>query len=773
MTIRPFTPAQESAEDLDRRTVGRDQLLAILDERLRLAATTRTRQHTLLVGPRGSGKTHLIEVALYRALSQPDVADRLVVARAAEDVVGITSYPDLLRELAQSLGLSVGDERDPGALEHTLIGAAGDRTLVLVIENLDRVFRSIDVAGQSELRAWVETSGRVFILAATPTLFPAIRDRGKPWFGGFMETPVGKLTADQGRELLIHLASERGDNDLVDSLHSDRGKARIQAVSLLTAGSPRLWMVLSDCLDVESLDELIPAVEGLVEGLVPYYQSLLWDLSDTQQAIVRQLAEGSSAAMTAAEIAVKIGRSQQTVSKALGLLRESRWVNDEKLPEGHDQRTTWYALSEPMLRHHFQWRATKGEPLRLIVDLLRQWFDPVDLRRGLALAAPSSPRETYLAESLRAAPSVYDLAINDGRPGTLLALAREWMRGTDIVYSAQCGLLAELCVTALQNPDTDLDELVHSRCQQYSYLHTPSADLLGTIATEAKHGTELPVLLEKAADYSTGNTAAALYLLVAGLSGYQAPEHSIELLTDVEANPKSPLGLAITLERAFWTDKAGDTATAYQAVHDLLPVLTSTLGPDDSITLTARSNLAYYTGNLGNPTEALRLCQELLPDRTRTLGPDHPNTLNTRDQVAYYTGLLGNYAEALRLYQKLLTDRTRILGPDHPATLTTRYQVAYCTGKLGNYAEALRLYQKLLTDRTRTLGPDHPNTLNTRDQLAYYNRVVNDRSGIIEHLTRARAGDEEARIRLPAELRPLADSATPTTPSSAEGHPAA
>jgi len=419
MTARPFTPAQETAEDLDRRTVGRDQLLAILDERLRLAATTRTRQHTLLVGPRGSGKTHLIEVALYRALSQPDVADGLVIARIAEDVVGITSYTDLLRELAQSLGLDVDDERDSGALERLLVDAAGDRTLVLVIENLNRVFRSINVVGQSDLRAWAETSGRVFILAAAPALFPAVRDRGKPWFGGFMETPVGGLTADQGRELLIHLASERGDKDLVDALQSDRGKARIQAVSQLTAGSPRIWTIFSDRLDVQSLDELIPAVEALVEGLVPYYQSLLWDLSDTQQAIVRQLAEGSSAAMTAAEIAAQIGRSQQTVSKALGLLRESRWVNDEKLPESHDQRTTWYSLSEPMLRHHFQWRATKGEPLRLIVDLLRQWFDPGDLHQGLAHATPTSAREAYLAESPRATPSTSDLAMEGGMPDTL------------------------------------------------------------------------------------------------------------------------------------------------------------------------------------------------------------------------------------------------------------------------------------------------------------------------------------------------------------------
>jgi DNA-binding transcriptional ArsR family regulator len=418
MSTRPFTPTQEQAEDLDRRTVGRDRLLAILEERLRLAATTGTRQHTLLVGPRGSGKTHLLQVALHRASVDTAIAGGIAIARVPEDAVGLTSYVDLLRECAASAGIEVGSERAPSALETALLEGARGRTLALVIENLDRVFQSLGEAGQRDLRSWVETSGRVLILAATPALFSAIRDRRMPWFGGLAEMPVGGLTAKEGRELLTILAADRGDSDLVDALKSDRGEARIRAVSQLTAGSPRIWMVFSDCLSVESLDELIPSVEGLVEGLVPYYQSLLWDLSGNQQAIVRQLAEGTSAALTASEIAARTGFTQQSVSKTLGVLKDSRWVRSMKMPDG-DQRQTWYELREPMLRHHFQWRATGGEPLRLIVELLREWYGPTQLRKHLSLALPGSAREAYPAESLNAIPAVYDLAASAGTPEAL------------------------------------------------------------------------------------------------------------------------------------------------------------------------------------------------------------------------------------------------------------------------------------------------------------------------------------------------------------------
>ena len=438
MSTRPFTPTQEQAEDLDHRTVGRDLQLAILHERLTLAATTKNRQHTLLVGARGSGKSHLLQVALYRVKSDLMIATKLAIVHVPEDAIGLISYVDLLRELAANMDIDIGRERNTSVLEKSLLIAANGRTIVIVIENLDKVFHALGEDGQRDLRSWVETSGQVLILATTPALFDAVRSRKRPWFGGLIEMPVEELAAKEGQELLIKLATDKSDKELVEALKSDWGKARIEAVRQLTAGSPRIWMIFSNCLSVDSLDELIPAVEGLVEGLVPYYQSLLWDLSPTQQAIVRQLAEGTSCALTASEIASETGLSQQTVSKQLGLLKESRWVHDMK-QRGGDQRLTWYELREPMLRHHFQWRATGGEPLRLIVDLLKNWYSQSMLSRHLSLATPGAPFETYLADGLCLDPQAYDITMNAGTAISLHEVAREYMQGGSMGYPAEVG----------------------------------------------------------------------------------------------------------------------------------------------------------------------------------------------------------------------------------------------------------------------------------------------------------------------------------------------
>jgi len=722
VSTRPFTPGREPVEDLDRRTVGRDRLLGVLVERLRLAATTQTRQHTLLVGPRGSGKTHLLRVALHRALADEQVAGGLAVATVAEDAVGLTSYVDLLRELAKGLQVDVGLSRDPSFLERALLDEAGERTLVVIIENLDRVFRAIKLAGQGDLRSWVETSRQVLIFAGTPALFPAIHDRSKPWFGSLIQTPLEGLSADEGRELLIRLADDKGDRPLVDALCSEQGRARINAVSQLTAGSPRLWMVFSDCLNVDSLDELIPAVEGLVEGLVPYYQGLLWDLPDNHQAIISRLAAvPAQASWTASQIAADTGLSEQTVSKALGLLEKSRWVSAQKAPTG-DRRKTWYSVREPMLRHHLQWRATEGEPLRLVVDMLREWYDPPRLRQYLSFAAPESPSERYLAESLRATPTAYDFAATIGTPEALQTEARTWLLGGNPVFPAQCGLYVYLCVTAQQKPEADLHALARQRCNAHPILRLPPSGFNEALVAAASADTEIPDMLLVAAQWSDGDVAASLTLLAATLLGPTSPRRACELLEQAKTDPKSPLGFAAALEHAFWTCEAGDPPHAsLDAVRGLLPAIEKKLGTDDVMTLRARANLAGYVGETGDATQALHLYQELQADCERTLGPNDRDTLTTRNQVAYYTGKVGDTTQALHLYQELLVDVQR-LRPDDDTFL----------------------------DRVRRA-------------VASWQRRAEDRTGTTELLARALSGDEEARMMLPAELHPLVDGTPPTS----------
>jgi len=111
--------------------------------------------------------------------------------------------------------------------------------------------------------------------------------------------------------------------------------------------------------------------------------------------------------------------------------------------------------------------------------------------------------------------------------------------------------------------------------------------------------------------------------------------------------------------------------------------------------------------------------------------------------------------------EQVLADRERILGPDHPDTLCSRNNLAAAYWQAGRTDQALALFQALLPDLERVLGARHPRTVSARRLLRELQ--PND---VTDMLRKARAGDEEARIRLPRELRPLADGPSPHRPAS-------
>lgn len=350
-----------SADDLETLTVGRTQLFDTLVGRIRSAARDGSRPHTLLIAPRGGGKTHTLQVAVNRALADEQTAKRVLAVAIPEDSLAIGSYVDLLFEIARAIDPELAEtakglrrDKDPIGIEAAIMAAAGSRMILLAVENLDRVFDGLDAAGQGSLRAWVETSTAVLIFATSPALFSGVSSRSYPWYGSFIVETLPELSVDDGAQLLIRAADQRGDSELASFIDSTQGRERLSAIHRLAGGSPRLWHILSDCIDVHSLDALVPAVETLLDRLAPYYQQRLWQLPGGEQRLVVELARGWQP-RTVSDLASAVGVSNQSAATALGRLAAARWVKSSKAADG-DQRTSWYDLTEPLLRYHLQYR---------------------------------------------------------------------------------------------------------------------------------------------------------------------------------------------------------------------------------------------------------------------------------------------------------------------------------------------------------------------------------------------------------------------------------
>lgn len=447
-----FTPSAVAPESLARRTVGREAEIDRLVRAIRTAATTDNRPHQLIVGPRGSGKSHLLIVALHEALADEQIADRVAVAMLPEDAVEIAGYEDLLVSIVDR---AFGDDdrrdeardlrsrHDVAGLERVVLEQLDDRVLILVIENLDRVFRDLGERGQARLRNLTETSAKVLLLASTPLLFDAVSDHARPWYGSFDVEHLQELDAEQGRELLKRVAVAADDDELAASLATPTGLARVRAVEHLAGGSPRMWTVLAGCLTVELLDELVPLVEALFDELAPYYQQRLWELAGVERKLVYELCRVRTANVK--ELAHSTGLSQRAAATSLGRLHEAGWVRREKRA-GADQRATWYSLREPLLRHHVEYRETRGDQLPAIVGFLRDWYETSELVTRLAEVDPDSLAEAYVRTAL----SGNEWPEGEGAwppdtLDTLVAAARCWLTSSrgDGLASRTVGVVCE------------------------------------------------------------------------------------------------------------------------------------------------------------------------------------------------------------------------------------------------------------------------------------------------------------------------------------------
>ncbi|PRC46025.1 MarR family transcriptional regulator, partial [Mycobacterium sp. ITM-2017-0098] len=316
--------------------------------------------HTLLVAPRGAGKTHTLRVALHRSLSDASTMKTVLPVLIAEDSLAIGSYADLLVEMARALGPEAADEaralrraRDPVGIEALVIQAADGRMILLAVENLDRVFDAIGVTGQGSLRAWVETSTAVLVFGTAPALFPGVASREFPWYGSFIIEALPELSADDAAMLLRGAAQRRGDEDLATFLASDVGRARVAEVHRVIGGTPRRWHLLAEGVDAAGLDAVTPAIEVLLDRLAPQYQQLLWQLPAGEQRLIVELARGPGP-RSVSDLAEAVGVSNQSASTALGRLAAERWVTSSK--DDGDRRTSWYDLTDALLRSYLQYR---------------------------------------------------------------------------------------------------------------------------------------------------------------------------------------------------------------------------------------------------------------------------------------------------------------------------------------------------------------------------------------------------------------------------------
>jgi Flp pilus assembly protein TadD/DNA-binding transcriptional ArsR family regulator len=347
------------------------------------SAHGQSKHHVLLVGPRGIGKSHLAALVYHRLIASEGIVSKLAIAWLDEDEWGVASFLDLLVKILHALGSNTKDLSGVAGpavekrAEQMLSEDLGGKTLLLIIENLDTVLRNLGDTGQKKLRALIQNTGQWSILATATALSEDIQRHASPFYGFFEIQNLQGLNDEDGVTMLHRLAVAQGKTELAQFLTTPGGRARVRALQHLAQGNHRVLIVFYDFLDEDTRGDLLTLLRKTIDALTPYYQSQMKELSPQQRKLVDFLCRHRVPA-TVKAIASESFVSQQTAASQLKQLLEARYVRVER-----HGRESYYELSEPLLRICVEAKSHGGEPLPLLVELLRYWFSRKELEARL------------------------------------------------------------------------------------------------------------------------------------------------------------------------------------------------------------------------------------------------------------------------------------------------------------------------------------------------------------------------------------------------------
>lgn len=393
--VSRFTPSLMTPETLEALFIQREKLAEELLCEIEHSARSRAKHHSLLIAPRGLGKTHLVSIVYNRVIARDDLAERLRIAWLREEERGVTSFLELLMRILMALARQYSDDalntriqalydlsRKEGeyAAADLLTEYIGKRTLLLIVENLDSIFSGLRAAGAQALRAYLQEHPICTILATATSLFNGVSFQTSAFYGFFHIHHLEEVSLEDAVSLLARIAEVKGDGELASFIRTPVGRARIRAVRHLAGGNHRVYVVFSEFLTRSSLDELVNPFMRMLDDLTPYYQGRMDLLSPQQQQIVEYMAH-SKGAQTVRDIAKHSFTSQQTAANQLKDLKGQGYLLDTT-PQA-DRRETYYELREPLMRLCFEVKEYRGGPIRLFVDFLRNWHSRDELRHRL------------------------------------------------------------------------------------------------------------------------------------------------------------------------------------------------------------------------------------------------------------------------------------------------------------------------------------------------------------------------------------------------------
>jgi len=391
-----YNPRKKSYRQLENTLVGSDRwdILNNILKELEIEKGEVPKQHWMIVGPRGIGKSHLMTLLYYKIKENQELKKLWIPVLFPEELRMAGNLSRFLERAANEILQELEQDKNQISNElrqkiekirkvplseradsfFSLISWFHQETgkfIILIAENLQQLLgKKIPLIEQKKLRAFLQTSDALLIIGSATTIFNALHDHSHPFYHFFHLRRLEDLKFEDMKTLIVDLLYESGHTELTKGVVTEN--ARLKTLYTFTGGNPRMAVFLSDILRTEVPGEMLSLMDNILDELTPYFEAIIKEIPDYLEEVINTLATFEPA-QSPKEIAQHLEAPQTTIRNYLKQLKENGYVRIA-FSKG---KSNYYCLNEYLYRIWYQMRdSSHREETRWLMELLLMLYSP-------------------------------------------------------------------------------------------------------------------------------------------------------------------------------------------------------------------------------------------------------------------------------------------------------------------------------------------------------------------------------------------------------------